>query len=413
MYTITCRPWENISQQIKKLNPKLFEAMNTASHTLPNKYVYEVNLPLGLDLLNQGEPIYFSKTFLDNCTFESVYNKQITSNQFVSDFFNKNDHPLCLIKEGVIEVYEMNAYQLLLKEFSYPFPLNIIETGQMLGTFGATDMIHESITPLYVYSAISGKCCLFPILPRTFETGQLIYKNEIRKICKDYNIPYKQDEQIFTFFPKLIKKFYQMHDSHISLILIPDFWFIGKKIEAKIPLRGLISQIAWIQSKDARMSELSLVPIIRNMRSKDPLSHVYAEMVAYLLGILDGKRFAMKPINKESVNYELLAFMQERLQKCYGIMILEFDFLKKGNWGIFPLFNFPTLKPNPGIPIADKFLRDLNSRIEDDARVAKLVEGKLQFYYDPKIFYTENFPESNYFGQNFLTKSVLKINSSI
>lgn len=136
MATLFLKSWTEVSRTIKNLNTSLYECMEPTVKSLKEKYVYVLEVPFGTDLIVKGKSIVFEQSFLTTCDFAEG-SKKIIIEKFLADFSNKNDFPLSLVEDGIIEIYEVNKYNLFGDDLEYSFPLNIVKKSELIGTFGA------------------------------------------------------------------------------------------------------------------------------------------------------------------------------------------------------------------------------------------------------------------------------------
>lgn len=412
MPTLYLKQWPEISGIIKKLKPQLHKAMEPVASTLKENYIYEIELPFGTDLIVKGMPTLFDRTFLKKCKYESE-RIIIDSDTFLNDFSNKNDHPLGLIQTGIVEIYESNSYKAMDNQINYNFPLNVLRSGELLGTFGATDLIHDSQlgNPHYTYSALCGNYCIYPLLPRDITTNREI-EDKMRDLFKGCSPPFKQEEeQLLSFFPKLLKALYSLTNKTVKLFLIPDSWYKTSTPESTA-LRILISKIAWIQSRESRLYDSEIIPIMNKIRSNPSRrDHLFSEMIAYLKGILDEKRLIIKPVDENSQAHDIYLILKEKIGHIYDPILLHFDFLLEGEWGIFPLFIFPTINPIDTITNGKDFLIKLQSQI-DKIYGSNPSFKKIEYHFDATKFFRETFPGRHIYTTLFLTRAIMKVQRS-
>lgn len=418
MNIIDVKSWSEISDTIKKLNINLYNAMNIANTKLKHGYVYEISVPLGVDIMEKGIPIYFQPNYISNAEFRKsggVFNKET----FVNDFSNKRDHPLGIVKGGLVEIYGQNVYQSFEKEkFSYDYPLDIIKKGELIGTFGAIDLIFDSNKySSYNYSASSGSHSGFGLLPKKIATGRLDYAQKIEDIYNEFSIlgpneRFNEDEFFSSFFPKLIKGIGLTVKYRTELILIPDMWIIPASPQYT-NLRDIVFNSAWIQSQKTRMydSDVTKVYNLINFNSNEARKHLYAEMIVYLNGIIEGKRLIMKPVSQNSPFWEIYSILNDRLKVLYDPIIFEYSFLGNNEWGLFPLFNFPTSSVIGKIDNAKQFLLDFEGITNKQLPHLK---DYFRFYPESLKLLQEIFStsENTIYTQFFLTRSVLKVTIS-
>lgn len=414
MKALHLKHWSEISESVKDLNPLLFKFMDAAAKVLKNNYVYEIELPFGMNLITEGRSTLFENEFLVSCDFIGDF-KNNNAETFLANFSNKNDHPLSLLESGVTEIYGSNEYNLFEGKLEYNFPLNILKKGELLGTFGATDLICnlQLNKPHYTYSAICGNYCVYPILPRTFKKGTATYIKKMRSLCKEYSLPFKEDQELFSFFQQFLKHWMlnKLPNKTVKLILIPDFWY-NNPVPQNAELRGFISKEAWMQSRESLLNNLKVIPVIKEIGSKvSNKNYIISEMIVYLEGISEGKRLAMKPVNTDSYLNEIYVHLNDQLQGIYDPVLFYFDFLEKGEWGIFPLLTFPTLNPIPSVNTAKDLLESLRQGLDSCADYDSLI-SKVSYYFNPIAFKKEHFPHRNTYTQLFLTRAILKVQRS-
>jgi hypothetical protein len=382
--------------------------MEPVAKKLQKAYVYEVELPYGLDLIYEGRPIIFEIPFQSDCKYQAGPGEQFDFTTFLDDFSNKTDHPLGVIKNGIIEIYESNAYKLMEIPFSYSFPLNILRQGDMLGTFGATDLLFRSdIKNQYGYSALCGNYCVYPFLPREFSGGQEKYTKRLNALAKDHKLSFGTEEQLFSFFPRLLKAFYKLSDKKVTLILIPDVWY-GTCSPVNTHLRSLISKIAWLQSTESRLNDSRIVPIRKELGIKAAnKSHLFSEMIVYLQGVLEGKRLILKPVDNESDLFDIYLRLKNEFEEIYDPVLFHFDFLRQNEWGIFPLFTFPTTNPIDPITNGRKFLKDFHDAVQGHFD-KDIISLRMKCYFE-NSFAEEHFPKRNIYSKFLLISSVLKV----
>lgn len=402
--------WPMVVESIRKLNFGLFEAMSSNQRDLNENYVYRLEIPFGIDIMHDGKPYYFNSEFLESVNFQKA---GIDKESFLNDFKNKNDHPLGIVEKGIIEIYGENKYVLFENEdFEYHYPLEIIRTGELIGTFGAIDLIFDTYEfSKYNYSASSGNHSGFIALPKKLQTGRKNYEDKIKDIYKDFNIlknneKFDRGEFFSSFFPKLITGIGTTINEKTIIILIPDFWIYGG-LSTFDDLTKLLFNTAWKQSQKSRIYDSDVSSVYESINSTyyDPRQYLYAEMIVYLKGILNGKRLLLKPVSNNSLLYSIYCILKERIGNLYDPIIFEFSYLSPGESGLFPLFNFPTSSVIGKINNAKEFIQGLQNVISRDFDYLK--DG-LRFYTEPTIWYKENF-STNVFTQLFLTRSVLTV----
>ncbi len=411
-FSISLKPWKEVSGNVGQLNPELYKAMEQVAAEVSNCYLYEAIIPFGKTLMRAGKPIMFEKDFFFN-------NKEIEINNFspetfLADFSNQNDHPLTLVQNGEVEIYELNSYKFSDKEhFEYSFPLNVIGKGGILGSFGATDFIYDtplnSLSYSYSYSAQSGRYCVYPLLPQMFVSGKKKYVERSKKLFKELGLPFDNRAYILKIFPELLSRIYSETNQDTKLLIIPDLWIDKKRLPINSDLRSFVAKVAWVQSKEIRLNDQSIIPIIPKIDSKVSAMQIrfMSELIVYLMGALEGKRLVMKVVESDSQLHGAYLYLKDKLQGIYDPIMFHFDFLKPGEWGIFPIMNFPTLNPIGQIKSGANFLEIIKSEIDSICNLPP--NCTLQYYFTPMDFIKEHFDPKSTYSQFFLTRVVLKI----
>lgn len=407
MPTLYLAQWTDVSDIIKSLNPALHSVMEPVAKRLAKNYVYEIELPLGTDLIKKGMPRIFDNDFLKNCVFKGG-KINIDAESFSRDFLNKNDHPLGLIQNGIVEIYESNSYKGMDKQICYNFPLNILRGGDILGTFGATDLIFSSQLDKqhYTYSAFCGNYCIYPLLPKEWDGGSGNTRAIVNDLCNEYGLHFNKGEQLFSYFPQILKSFYQASQETIKFILIPDFWY-NSPTPQNVTLRALISKIAWIQSREVRLNDLGIISTMTTLNlTQSRKDHLFSEMIAYLDGAIGGKRLLLMPVKKGSYPYDIYLSLKERFQGDYDPLLFHFDFIRPGEWGLFPLFTFPTINPIDTITNGKQFLKDFQAKVDRFYKASPTLSN-LKYYFSPNEFLKNRFPDRNIYSQLFLIRATL------
>ncbi|MCG3167170.1 MAG: hypothetical protein POELPBGB_02954 [Bacteroidia bacterium] len=417
--TITPKDWQEVKDIVKKINSNLFQHLNEIHKYIKQPFLFEVIVPYGLDLIQNGIPIVFNKKILSKINFQKG-STQYNKDGFYNSFKCKFDQPLSLIVDGSVEIYNWSEYKYNSTLINYKYPLNYFASGEIFGVFGTADTLFnvKKSSVHFSYSASSGKSCIYPLLPDPGK-GTKDYKNLMDNLLKPYDFRGSNISIVTLYNKHLHYELSKKINLPTKIFLIPDQWYLGNKKEFS-GLQSLISNYAWGQSnylKDKNFITTQILFAIGGL-PKGGNDHLYASLIYSLDQSINGNQRLLKVADIAQEPFATIhCQLSDLFGKYYYPTIFHFDFLLKPHeWGIYPLITLPfeisskTVIINSGALIKAVFEDSVNREIKKLPQLADFHKKLTPLIVkDKNEFMEKRLPNS--FTKNIITEQVILISN--
>lgn len=329
-------------------------------------YCFEATFPFGTSLMENGEMSLLTAG-PDKVSWKDEV-KDDSAGEVCMDFRSicsgNTDHALSVVLAGEVEVYSWRPIRhhvtgrVVLRNEKKYFPLNRLIEGDLLGLFGASDVIEASLRNTdpqsdkgQPWSAIAGRRCVTVEVPKPIpqfapklyrDSFCQLFPNSIELLVKDSTPeldpreamkPYADivnkkfrktaipDEHITDISKNLERAIFNsicsfvnmpsedIGDEHItnafgtSILIIPDVYFgidgnenNEQLVEAKLVLQRRLLAGAWRQSEGLRDTAWKQALILPG--SAGIKGHHARTVLNHLVDVIDGRAFALRSVNE-------------------------------------------------------------------------------------------------------------------
>ncbi|MDD2798777.1 MAG: hypothetical protein PHV20_09320 [Bacteroidales bacterium] len=310
---ITRKSWDSVSEITKKLNSefyKLTAPIADGLKTSDKDYVYELEVPFGELLIQDGKCVFVNEEKPKEFTFNDEINASYNWVNFYDDCKNTSDFPLSLVTNDKIEIYSQNksiSKSNINNGYSYTFPISVINEGDILGTWGSIDKVSAlTIKNTIGWHGVAGRISFLTVckdissLPKNQKN--FWYSNYMFEINETW------EDNFLEYF----KKKSQSNNEYIVKILIfPEFYYTLDEYDSshlkytKLAFQNYLLKNAWVSVERYRNIFWHIKDI--NQKCHNSKNNLYDSFFVHNLNLThENEAYSLRVINEsDGVIYKM------------------------------------------------------------------------------------------------------------